>query len=355
VKIVRFQSKVEQSAEYLRTEMQRGRWGSFMPGRNQLAKELGINSKTVEEALRLLERDHLLVSQGAGRRRRIVIPEGIKPPSLQVAVLHYEPETRGENYMVDLLHLLADAGHTVFSAKKTLLELGMNVRRIAKMVEETQADAWVIVGGSREVLEWFTKRPTPAFALFGRRRGLAIAGSGPDKPPAMVALTERLIGLGHERIVLMVRAERRQPQPGATERAFLETLQTHGVKAGPYHLPDWEETVDGFHRCLEELFRLTPPTALIVDEAPFFTAALQFCSKRGMRAPEHISLACCDPDPNFFWCKPSIAHIRWDISPVVQRVLRWAANVSRGKTDRRQTETKATFFEGGTIGPAGHL
>lgn len=354
MKIIRFQSKVDQVVEHLRSEMQRGRWGASMPGRNQLAKELGINSKTVEEALRQLERDRLLIPQGAGRRRRIVIPEGAKPPSLQVAVLYYEPEDRGDNYMVDLLHLLADAGHAAFSARKTLLELGMNVGRIAKMVEETPADAWVIVGGSHEVLEWFAARATPAFALFGRRRDIAIAGVGPDKPQAMVALTQRLIELGHERIVLMVRAERRHPQPGATERAFLHTLQTHGLKPSAYNLPDWEEKVDGFHRCLEELFRLTPPTALIVDEAAFLTAVLQFFSTRGIRVPEHISLACCDPDPNFYWCKPSITHIRWDTGPVVQRILRWAANVSRGKPDQRQTETKAIVVEGGTMGRVYH-
>ncbi len=351
MQIVRFQSKVEQTAEHLRVEMQRGRWGALMPGRNQLAKDLGINSKTVEEALRLLERENLLIPQGAGRRRRIVIPEGAKPPSLRVAVLYYDAEARGESDMVNLLHLLADAGHAPFSARKSLLELGMNVRRVASMVEETQADAWVVLGGSRDVLEWFASRPTPAFALFGRRRDLMIAGAGPHKPPALSALTKRLIELGHERIVMMVRAERRLPQPGATERAFLETLQRHGLSPSPYNLPDWEEKVDGFHHCLEELFRLTPPTALILDEAPFFMAAMQFCSQRGLKAPERISLACCDPDPNFFWCKPAITHIGWDAAPVIQRVLRWAANVSRGKQDRRQIETKATFFEGGTIGP----
>jgi hypothetical protein len=32
-------------------------------------------------------------------------------------------------------------------------------------------------------------------------------------------------------------------------------------------------------------------------------------------------------------------------------MVRWANNVSRGKDGRRQTLTKAEFFEGGTIGP----
>ena len=36
-----------------------------------------------------------------------------------------------------------------------------------------------------------------------------------------------------------------------------------------------------------------------------------------------------------------------------RRIVEWAANVSRGKADLRQTLTPATFVEGGTIGPLG--
>jgi DNA-binding LacI/PurR family transcriptional regulator/biotin operon repressor len=352
VAMIRFLSKIEQVAAHLREEIQSGRWKSTIPGRNELARELGINSKTVEAALQQLEQENLLLPQGAGRRRRIMTPNALNSHSLRVAVLDYEPATRSENYMVSLLHLLTEAGHVAFSTKKTLLELGMKVERVAKMVAETQADAWVVVGGSREVLQWFTAQPFPVFALFGRRRGLPIAGTGPDKLPAMAALTRQLIELGHHRIVLLVRAERRLPKPGATERAFLSTLDAHGLTPSAYHLPDWEESVEAFHQCLEELFRLTPPTALIVDEAPFIMAVMQFCSRRGIRVPEDVSLVCCDADPNFSWCKPSITHIRWDSRPVVRRIVRWAANVSRGKIDQRQTQTPAKLVEGGTMGPA---
>jgi hypothetical protein len=349
--MIHFMSKIEQVAAHLREEILRGRWGDTIAGRHELAAALGINSKTVEAALKQLEQEKLLIPQGAGRRRRIAVPYRVKPPSLRVAVLDYETATRGENYMIDLLHLLAEAGHAAFSTRKTLLELGMKVPLVENLVKATPADAWVVVGGSREVLEWFAGQPFPAFALFGRRRGLTMAGAGPDKPPAMVAMTQRLIELGHRRIVLLVRAERRLPRPGATERAFLNTLAAHGQQPGCYHMPDWEESIDGFHRCLEELFRLTPPTALIVDEAPFFTAAMQFCAKRGIRVPEDVSLSCCDSDPNFSWCKPPITHIHWDSRPLVRRILRWASNISRDREDHRQTDTKAALIEGGTIGP----
>lgn len=344
-------SSAEQVAVYLRGQLAGGTLHGLMPGVLRLEAELGVNRKTVEVALRRLEAEGLLESQGAGRRRKIVVPDCGPPPSLRVAVLDYERAARANDYMVDLMHRLTEAGHVALSVPKTLLEMGMKVERVAKLVAETQADAWVVVGGSLEVLRWFAGRQLPTFALFGRRRGLPLAGAGPNKPPAMVALTRRLIELGHQRIVLLVRQERRLPQPGATERAFLSTLSAHGVRFGAYHLPDWEESVDAFHRCLEELFRLTPPTAVIVDEAPFFTAAMQFCSRRGIRVPEDLSLVCCDSDPSFTWCKPPITHIRWDSPPVVRRIVRWAANVSRGKDDSRQTETKAQFVEGGTIGP----
>lgn len=352
MEIHRLKSKVEQVADYLRENMAHGRWGVSMPGRNALAKEIGINGKTVEEALRQLEREKLLIPQGIGKRRKISISKAHRSPSLRVAVLNYEPEARGENYIIDLVHQLGENGHTVFSTRQTLIELGMNVGRIAKLVKETQADAWIIVGGSHEVLEWFSGQSIAAFALFGRRRGLNIAGAGPEKPSAMKVLMGRLLGLGHRRIVLLAREERRLPKPGATERAFLGSLEAHGVQPNAYHLPAWTETPEGFQKCLEELFRVTPPTVLIVDESPFFTAAMQFFMKRGIRVPEEVSLVCCDFCPNFSWCEPPITHIHWDSRPILRRIMNWASNISHGKTDYQQVETKAQFIEGGTIGPA---
>lgn len=349
--MVRFKSKIEQAADYLREEMARGRWGVEMPGRNELAAELGIDGKTVEAALQMLVREGLLEPKGAGRRRRIVTPDDASAPSLRVAVLNYDPPSRAENYIVDLIHQLRLAGHVPIEPRKTLLEMNMKIERVARLVEETPAEAWVIVGGSRSVLEWFAQREIPAFALFGRRRELPIASAGPDKPPAMRELTLRMVELGHWKIVLIVRAERRLPTPGATERAFLETLESCGIAPVAYHMPEWEESAEGFHRRLGELFRVTPPTALIVDEAPFFTAAMQFCAQRGLGIPEDVSLACCESNPHFSWCKPPISHIGWDIRQVVRRIVRWANHTSLGRDDRRQTNTRCRFIEGGTIGP----
>lgn len=70
---LRFLSKIEQVAAHLRAELAGGRWEGAMAGRLELAAELGINAKTVEEALRLLEKEGVLVPQrrgGGGSLRR---------------------------------------------------------------------------------------------------------------------------------------------------------------------------------------------------------------------------------------------------------------------------------------------
>lgn len=346
-------SASEQVADFLRMELLRGAWTGVMPGSDRLAVELGVGANTVEAALRLLEKEGLLANQGRRRGRLIVAPgSGQVGRKLRVAILVGEDADRRLEYMVKLEHELRVAGHRAIHLTQTLLgDLGMDVDRVAKVVTKTQADAWILVGGSREVLTWFCEQSTPAMAIFGRRRGLAMAGVGPDKPPACAEATRILIGLGHRRIVLLARRMRRLPMPGGTERAFLSELAAQGIPPSSYHLPDWEEHIDGFHERLKSLFRVTPPTALIIDEAPFYVAAQQFLAGRGLRVPEDVSLVCTDDDATFAWCRPSVAHIRWDSRPVVRRVLRWAANISRGQVDVRQTLTPAEFVQGGTIGP----
>ena len=53
----------EQVAAHLRGEILAGRLQGLMPGRNELATELGFNGKTVEAALQLLEKEGLLVGK----------------------------------------------------------------------------------------------------------------------------------------------------------------------------------------------------------------------------------------------------------------------------------------------------
>jgi len=345
-------SMIEQVAAYLRTELAGGRWKGAMPGVYQLVEEIQVSRKTVDAALQVLEKEGLLAGQGAGKRRKITLPKDLALPSMRVQILLYEEDDRKVGYFLNLQHRLLEAGFVSAFADKTLLELGMDEKKVARFVKKNEADAWIVVAGSREVLQWFAGQPAPAFAIFGRIANMPLASSAPKKAPALISALNRLTELGHRRIVMLAREERRTPVPGFVGRLFLGELEARGIPVGPYNLPDWEDSVQGFHDRLDSLFGATPPTALMISVASHFFAAMQYLSLRGIHAPRDVSLICFDPDPGFAYCQPAISHINWDPKPLINVVMRWANQIRKGKNVRRTHPIKAEFIEGGTVGPA---
>lgn len=349
---IRILSAAEQVAARLRSEIEQGRWIGEMPGENAVAAELGVNHKTVEAALRQLEQEGHLASQGRGRKRLVVPPARLAARPMRVATLLAEESDRHAEWLVELHHALAAAGHSAILAADNLQDLKMDVARISRLVRKTEADVWVVCGGSREVLEWFIKQPFLSFALFGRQVGLPIQGLGLDNPPAFAAATRKLIELGHRRIVMLVRRLGGQIEPGRCERAFLDEMTAHGIPIGAYNLPEWHESKTGLHELLDSLLRVTPPTAVIIDSPALYFATHHFLTARKIRVPGEVSLICSDPDPAFEWCEPSIAHIRWNPEVLVRRIVRWASTMKRGLREVCQTKIPAEFIAGGTIGPA---
>lgn len=350
---LRILSPSEQVADHLKAELLRGRWTTSIPGVPSLAAEMGVNRKTVDAALRQLDAEGILIPRGAGRKRLVgALPDDMTPAPLRLGILTYEAADKRIDYVVEIQHMLMEAGHAPFFAAKSLMELSIDVERVAHLVSSTEADAWLVMSASTDVLDWFATQPLPVFSLFGGARDPRFAGAGPNKLEAYREIVRVLVRLGHRRIVLLARKQRRKPVPGESERTFLEALEEEGISVGEYHLPDWSDSKESFFACLNSLFHITPPTALIIQEATLFTAAQQFLARRGLRVPEDVSLICTDPDPNFAWCEPTIAHIRWRSRPFVRRVIRWADKVSRGKEDFVKSHAKAEFINGGTVGPA---
>lgn len=339
-------SMAEQVAAHLSDELQRGRWTGEMPGRDRLAAELGVNGRTVERALEQLERGGLLQSQGAGRRRRIVAAKKRARSTARVEMILYERDDAYNNYILELRRQLDASGHTLSFAPKTLVELKQDPVRVAQMVQAHPARARIVTAGARPVLEWFAQVPVPVFALFGRLTDLPIAGTGPDKAPALREALHQLMDRGHRKIVMLSRAERRKPDYGVFEQLFLDELKARGIRIGSYNLPDWDETAGGLNQCLHGLFQVTPPTALLVSDPLVCLAVKNYlASHRGLDLRK-VVLICTDHHPSLDWCEPRIPHFRWDLQPIVRRVVRWADNVACGKDDRRQSFTAAKFIGG---------
>ncbi len=350
---IRLLSVGEQTVEHLRKGIHEGRWSGRLPGVVRLAGECDVSTGVLRGALRKLEAEGVITAGGLGRCRRIVPQEqgGTQLCSLRVGILLHD-SINEDPVLWEILRDLEAAGHLISTTKKSQIELNFKVSSIIRMVKEIEVDAWIISAGSRELLEWFAGQSIPSFALYGRSGGLSLARSGPDKVPAYLEATRQLIALGHRRIVLITLAGRRKPVPGNIERLVIEEIRAHGIETGPYNLPDWEETPKGFNALLENLFRTTPPTALIIDETQKLIAAMQFLARRHIDVPGQVSLVSPDFGKEISWCYPTIAHMEWNNVHIVRRVVRWVAAVKKGNPDRDTINFPATFVPGGSIGPA---
>lgn len=345
-------SAAEQVANHLKMEMKRGSLSEVLPGVKALGEELGVNHKTVKAALAILEAEGILLNRGRGVKRRIVTSKIDLLPVMRVGILFYDSHTEARTDALQLKQAIIDRGHVPFVAPKTMQEdLGMSTSRIKKHVKSFEVDVWIVYAGSFEILQWFATYKVPVFAIYGRLIKANVAGMGIQKSVVTNRVTRQLVEQGHTRIVMFVREERRKPSLGMPELAFLEQLESCGIKTSSYNIPDWEDTPEGLEHCLNNIFQYTRPTALIICDAVLFHSIQNHLSRIGINAPEGISLFCTDHVESFVWVRPAITHINWDYRPTTRRVLQWITNVSMNKEDRKLSYTKAHLVDGDTIGP----
>lgn len=338
-------SIVEQLAAYLGDQIKKGRWSEVLPGRNTLAKELNVNGSTLERALRLLERDGLLASQGAGKRRRIVQNEVLIARRLRVLILLYDRDDEVSHNILSLQYQLHASGHNVMIASKTMMDLKHDPERVCRFIKSKKAAACIILAGSKPILQR-ASTILPTFAFFGAMSDLPIAGVGPNKIPAMLEAMRWLHEQGAERIVMLSREEQLRGKLRPLEAAFLEELEALGLSFGSYNLPIWENTPKGFTRCLDSLFMVTPPDALFVDEITLYHIVQNYLAHKS--GPEHRAVIriCMEYHPVFEWYQPKVAHLYWDSSKIVKRIVHWVNNLAKGKSDYRQTRYSAKFVRG---------
>ncbi|HKK17062.1 MAG TPA: substrate-binding domain-containing protein [Opitutales bacterium] len=341
-------SPADQIAEYLRSAIRSGRYAGNMPGIVTLAKKLRVHRSVVEKALHLLEREGLLISQGAGKARTIQASAEPLISEVRISIILYERDDSMNRIISELKHQLLSAGRELIFAPKTLVDLNHDPKRVAQMVEANPADLWIVQAASKPVLEWFVEASIPALALFGRMEDLPIAAVGPDKVPAVREAVQHLVEFGHQRIVFLVREERRKPQIGTTEQAFIDELEAHGIKTGAYNLPDWEDSPEGFHRCLEELFQMTPPTAFLVGDWLLFLALQNYLGWVSQKKSENIDIICTDHNPALKWCHPPVAHVYWDHVATARQAVRWVEKAVTGNVQTKQNMTRAKFIPGGS-------
>lgn len=360
-------SLVDATVEVLREGLMSGRWRTKLPSQRNLAKELGVSRRTLGDAISRLVKDGVISS--AGLRRAHLIPQAppagtkpvagpAKPRQLRVALLTMIP-------LVDMIteqrenvfRILTDLQHAGHHGLMIAFPKGKNPHKtgyLGKIMKESRPDAWLVLNGTNEILRWFAASGSPAMALGGRSRGLPLASVGADMMPFIADVLGRLTGLGHRRIVLIAPKPWRHPEPSPVIVEFRRKLNEAGVTPGEYHTPDWEETPEGLEKLLGELFRVTPPTAILCWSEHTDYGVQAWMKGRGLRSPSDVSLVSLWNDVACDWCMPGVRIVRPSDSAdtiFYRRIRSWIHGVATGRPDNKQILPALCLDEGNSIGP----
>lgn len=353
----------DQPAAYVREGIRAGRWKGHLPGAHSLAEELKVSRNTAVAAVERLLAEGTLEKAGARKPHRIV-DRGDKPAPgprvLRTALLLMNPlEELPVDSQREALRVIAEvkfAGHECVPATLPPAKDRDKTGRLARLVREVGADAWLVFSGTLPVLQWFVTNDRPILALGGNALTLPVAMSASyDISVVGRVIFQRLIGLGHRRIVLICSRDYRLPSPGPTVRVFREELRAAGITPGEFHTPEWEETPGGLDVLLKSLFRVTPPTAIVVVNPHVVMGVLGFLTKAGLAVPGDVSVVSLwqtDPAAEWTFFGTRLAHVESDDAAFYRRVREWVTHIAEGRPDTRQFICEAHLDEGNTIGPA---
>lgn len=119
-----------------------------------------------------------------------------------------------------------------------------------------------------------------------------------------------------------------------------------------YNLPLIEgDRPQDFHAALQEVFRYTPPTCIILPGISQFITASSFFLKAGLRIPDEVSVILLSHDPLLMDHVPSIAHFTLYPSDLTQRAFRTLQEAMDGLNPSGLHELVPVWNPGESLGP----
>ena len=124
---------------------------------------------------------------------------------------------------------------------------------------------------------------------------------------AMHPCVDTLVSACHKRIALIAAEFWQRPKLNPTCQAPLTRLAHHGQPDSEYHLPAWAESPEGLTALLKAFFFATPPTALLLADPSYCSAASAWLVEHNRLVPKDVSLVSIQHDRVFHLHQPPYA------------------------------------------------
>jgi DNA-binding LacI/PurR family transcriptional regulator len=190
------------------------------------------------------------------------------------------------------------------------LENGAN--RCDRLLRGGHVDGIILSGPRTDDLELRQLLETEApIVLQGNWPGVAVASVDIDNVKAAKLAVEHLLGLGHERLGMIVHAPLAYTAAAARLQGYQEVLGSNGLTPEANHFIVADFTPASGEEAMEALLQSgPPPSAVFVSSDTVAIGAIRAAQRLGYRIPEDLAIVGFDDIPMAVYTEPPLTTIR---------------------------------------------
>ena len=345
-----------QAATIIKEMIVGGEFHALLPGERTLADKLQIGRDTLRLSLEILESEGWITPRQHGKRR------GISKPGLRVdqrkksnRIAFLSPKSLREFppwllIEFDLVRgLLNRRGYELELVSPGLFHLRNPARKLEKLVEDVEVDAWILYQCPAPVQLWFEEQRLPALIRGYPQPEVIIPCLDEDWHAAAFHAGGLLKRHGHHRIGLLM-PDVKLGGLEATEQGLAKAIESGPNPGSVYKMIDRGEP-DSVLRVLEVAFGLeNPPTAIIATRSRYVLNLMSWMAERRLRIPDDLSLVALCYETWYEQLRPTITHYHSEPDTIAGSVVRKILRIA--STELKSTQQKLLIpecFEGASV------
>ena len=307
-----------------------------------------INPETKEKILNTIKEYGYVPNNSARNLKRVdakaiaVLVKGISNPFFSNMIKVIEKECKKKHYSMELSHIESDEDE---------------VDAVLKVVKEKRLRGIIFLGGLFSHSDEKLRKLTVPFVF-------STAGSIPeniskklysnicvDDRKESARIVDYLIGLGHEKIAMVVAEPNEQSIGKLRLDGYYEALQAHDIAINPNLV--YQTTNEVGHFSMENGYRTTKR---LIESGEEFTAvyamadvlaigAIRALLESGLRVPEDVSVAGYDGIDVSGYISPSLTTIRQPVEDMAKNTVKLLFDIIAGKKEHQHITFAGELLE----------
>ncbi|MFC4992455.1 substrate-binding domain-containing protein [Rubritalea tangerina] len=324
------------TADAIEEAIAEGVWQEKLPGSRKLCEQFSVSQRTLTTALDILTRRNVIDAPEGTRARRI--SKSYKPnkkkalPKRESLLILGSYELHGHdaatsNILSGIAQLFRQKNWDVFSQASEEFKNAKPGPVFEQLAARYKHSRWLLCAAPQPVIQWCMDK---------NLRVICLGGALPEPPPPTVSVSitglmkdaiHLALSKGHQSFSILCPTPSKEYEK-TVKNTVSDALQSFGMPFLPnYHFPKIAvDDPEPLKQVLDSIFKVTPPSLLIVTEERQLITVYSYCMLRGIRIPDDLSVILSLSSRNVDWFNPIPTHFSIPVQKMIKSVANYVEN-----------------------------